>query len=109
MVHHHPVGVVAAITPWNYPVSMITRKAAPALAAGCPFVLKPAEATPLCAVETFRIFEQAGLPPGMVNLVTATDPAPVAEVFLTDKRVRKLTFTGSTEVGKMIARRAADR
>ncbi len=108
MVHHHPVGVVAAITPWNYPVSMITRKAAPALAAGCPFVLKPSEATPLCAVETFRIFEQAGLPPGVVNLVTANDPAPVAEVFLTDKRVRKLTFTGSTEVGKMIARRAAD-
>ena len=107
-VAHQPVGVVAAITPWNYPVSMITRKAAPALAAGCTFVLKPAEATPLCAVETFKIFEQAGFPPGVVNLVTAEDPAPIGEVFLTDPRVRKLTFTGSTEVGKMIASRAAD-
>lgn len=107
-VQHQPVGVVAAITPWNYPVSMITRKAAPALAAGCTFILKPAEATPLCAVETFKIFEQAGFPPGVVNLVTARDPAPVGEVFLTDPRVRKLTFTGSTEVGKMLASRAAD-
>lgn len=108
LVHHQPVGVAAAITPWNYPVSMITRKAAPALAAGCTFVLKPAEATPLCAVETFKIFEQAGLPPGVVNLVTAEDPVPVGEVFITDPRVRKITFTGSTEVGKMIASRAAD-
>jgi succinate-semialdehyde dehydrogenase/glutarate-semialdehyde dehydrogenase len=108
LVHHQPVGVAAAITPWNYPVSMITRKAAPALAAGCTFVLKPAEATPLCAVETFKIFEQAGLPPGVVNLVTAEDPVPVGEVFITDPRIRKITFTGSTEVGKMIAGRAAD-
>jgi len=108
LVLHQPVGVAAAITPWNYPVSMITRKAAPALAAGCTFVLKPAEATPLCAVETFKIFEQAGLPPGVVNLVTAEDPVPVGEVFITDPRVRKITFTGSTEVGKMIAGRAAD-
>jgi succinate-semialdehyde dehydrogenase/glutarate-semialdehyde dehydrogenase len=108
LVHHPPVGVVAAITPWNYPISMITRKAAPALAAGCTFVLKPAEATPLCAVETYRIFEQAGFPAGVVNLVTCLDPGPVGEVFLADRRVRKITFTGSTEVGKMIARRAAD-
>jgi succinate-semialdehyde dehydrogenase/glutarate-semialdehyde dehydrogenase len=107
-VHHQPVGVVAAITPWNYPISMITRKAAPALAAGCTFVLKPAEATPLCAVEMFKIFEKAGLPPGVVNLVTANGPGPVGEVFLTDPRVGKITFTGSTEVGKMIARKAAD-
>jgi succinate-semialdehyde dehydrogenase/glutarate-semialdehyde dehydrogenase len=107
-VQHQPVGVVAAITPWNYPVSMITRKAAPALAAGCTFILKPAEATPMCAVETFKIFEKAGFPPGVVNLVTALDPAPIGEVFLTDPRVRKLTFTGSTEIGKMIASRAAD-
>jgi succinate-semialdehyde dehydrogenase/glutarate-semialdehyde dehydrogenase len=108
LVHHQPVGVVAAITPWNYPVSMITRKAAPALAAGCTFVLKPAEATPLCAVETFKIFERAGFPAGVVNLVTALDPEPVGGVFLTDQRVRKITFTGSTEVGKMIACRAAE-
>lgn len=107
-VQYQPVGVVAAITPWNYPVSMITRKAAPALAAGCTFVLKPAEATPLCAVEMFKIFEEAGLPAGVVNLVTARDPAPVGEAFLSNPQVRKLTFTGSTAVGKMIARRAAD-
>ncbi len=108
LVHYQPVGVVAAITPWNYPISMITRKAAPALAAGCTFVLKPAEATPLCAIETYKLFAKAGLPAGVVNLVTARDPSPVGEVFLTDPRVRKITFTGSTEVGKMIARKAAD-
>ena len=109
LVLHQPVGVVGAVTPWNYPVSMITRKVAPAAAAGCTIVVKPAEATPLCAVEVFKIFEKAGWPDGVVNLVTANDPAPVGEVFLTDPRVRKLTFTGSTEVGKMIAGRAAGR
>ena len=70
IVLHQPVGVAAAITPWNYPISMITRKVAPALAAGCTMVLKPAEQTPLCAVETFRVFDDAGFPPGVVNLVT---------------------------------------
>lgn len=107
MVLRQPVGVVGAITPWNYPVSMLTRKLAPALAAGCTVVLKPAEATPLCAIETFKVLEEAGLPPGVINLVTAKDPAPVGEVFLTDRRIRKLTFTGSTAVGKMIAEGAA--
>jgi succinate-semialdehyde dehydrogenase/glutarate-semialdehyde dehydrogenase len=87
---------------------MITRKVAPAIAAGCTVVLKPAEATPLCAVETFKAFEEAGLPGGVVNLVTAKDPAPVGEIFLKDERVRKLTFTGSTAVGKMLARGAAE-
>ncbi|MEM7294008.1 MAG: aldehyde dehydrogenase family protein, partial [Pseudomonadota bacterium] len=71
IVHHQPVGVVAAVTPWNYPISMLTRKIAPALAAGCTVVLKPAEATPLCAIAVFEIFEAAGIPPGVVNLVTA--------------------------------------
>ncbi len=108
ILHYDPVGIVGAITPWNYPVSMITRKAAPAIAAGCTVVVKPAEATPLCAVETFKCFEAAGLPAGVVNLVTAKDPAPVGEVFLKDSRVRKLTFTGSTAVGKMLARGAAE-
>ena len=108
IVLHQPVGVVGAITPWNYPVSMITRKVAPALAAGCTIVLKPAEATPLCAVEIFKLFEQAGIPGGVGNLVTALDPAPVGEEFLTNPRVRKLTFTGSTAVGKLLAKRAAD-
>lgn len=107
MVLHQPVGVVGAITPWNYPISMITRKVAPALAAGCTIVLKPAEATPLCAVEVFKIFERAKIPPGVVNLVTAKDPAPVGSTLLEAPRVRKLTFTGSTAVGKYIAREAA--
>ncbi|MGW0590587.1 NAD-dependent succinate-semialdehyde dehydrogenase [Streptosporangium sp. NPDC002607] len=108
LVMRQPVGVVGAITPWNYPISMITRKVAPALAAGCTIVLKPAEQTPLCAIEVFRILDEIGLPAGVANLVTADDPAPVGEVFLTDRSVRKLTFTGSTEVGKLLARRAAD-
>jgi succinate-semialdehyde dehydrogenase/glutarate-semialdehyde dehydrogenase len=108
MVLRQPVGVVGAITPWNYPVSMLTRKLAPALAAGCTAVLKPAEATPLCAIETFKVFEEAGVPAGVLNLVTAKDPAPIGEVFLKDRRVRKLTFTGSTKVGKMIAGAAAE-
>ncbi|MCG6911481.1 MAG: NAD-dependent succinate-semialdehyde dehydrogenase [Deltaproteobacteria bacterium] len=108
MVLHQPVGVVGAITPWNYPISMITRKVAPALAAGCTIVLKPAEATPICAVETFKILEKAGIPPGVANLVTALDPSPVGQEFLSNPLVRKLTFTGSTGVGKLLARGAAE-
>lgn len=107
MVLHQPVGVVAAVTPWNYPISMITRKVGPALAAGCTVVLKPAEATPLCAVAMFEIFEAAGIPPGVVNMVTAADPKPVGEVFTSHPSVRKLTFTGSTNVGKMLAGQAS--
>ncbi len=107
LVMHQPVGVVAAVTPWNYPVSMITRKAAPALAAGCTVVLKPAEATPLCAIETFKILEEAGVPKGVINLVTAKDPAPIGEEFVENPKVAKLTFTGSTAVGKMLAGKAA--
>jgi len=103
MVLRQPVGIVAAITPWNYPVSMLTRKLAPALAAGCTMVLKPAEATPLCAIETFKILQEAGMPDGVLNLVTGLDPKPIGDVFITDPRVRKITFTGSTEVGKMLA------
>lgn len=102
-----PVGVVAAITPWNYPISMLTRKMGPALAAGCTMVLKPAEATPLCASAVFEILAEAGVPDGVMNLVTAKDPAPIGEVFTSDRRVKKLTFTGSTAVGKMLAGRAA--
>jgi succinate-semialdehyde dehydrogenase/glutarate-semialdehyde dehydrogenase len=105
-VLQQPVGVCAAITPWNYPISMITRKIAPALAAGCTSVLKPAEQTPLCAVETFRVFADAGVPAGVVNLVTCSDPEPVADEILADPAVRKISFTGSTEIGKMIAARA---
>lgn len=107
LVQHMPVGVVAAVTPWNYPVSMITRKVAPAIAAGCTIVLKPAEATPLCAIAIFKILEEVGIPAGVVNLVTTHDPAPVGEEFCTNPIVRKLTFTGSTAVGKKLAQDAA--
>ncbi len=108
MVLHQPVGVVAAVTPWNYPVSMITRKVAPALAAGCTIVLKPAEATPLCAIEIFKILAEAEIPAGVANLVTAADPKPIGAEFVTNPAVRKITFTGSTGVGKMLAQGAAE-
>jgi len=98
-----PVGVVAAVTPWNYPMSMLTRKMAPALAAGCTIVLKPAEATPLNAKAIFEVFHDAGVPAGVINMVTAQNPAPIGEVFTSDPRVNKLTFTGSTAVGRTLA------
>jgi len=107
LVQKQAVGVVAAVTPWNYPISMLTRKLGPALAAGCTVVLKPAESTPLCAIAVFKILEKAGFPPGVVNLVTASDPKPIGEVFCTHPAVRKLTFTGSTAVGKHLAQACA--
>ncbi len=107
LVRYQAVGVVAAITPWNYPISMITRKVAPALAAGCTVVLKPAEATPLCAIAVFKILQEAGVPDGVVNLVTAQDPKPIGEEFCTNPLVKKLTFTGSTPVGKKLAQDCA--
>jgi succinate-semialdehyde dehydrogenase/glutarate-semialdehyde dehydrogenase len=107
LVLRQPVGVVAGITPWNYPISMLTRKISPALAAGCTFVLKPAEQTPLCAVEVFKLFEEAGIPAGVVNLVTTSRPEVVGSEMVENPKVRKITFTGSTEVGKSIAANAA--
>jgi succinate-semialdehyde dehydrogenase / glutarate-semialdehyde dehydrogenase len=107
MVQHQAVGVVGAITPWNYPTSMLTRKLGPALAAGCTVVLKPAEQTPLCAVEIIKILHEAGVPAGVVNLVTTNTPSVVGDEFMTNPVVRKLAFTGSTEVGKMLAAGAA--
>ncbi len=107
MVIHQPIGVVGAITPWNYPSSMITRKLAPALAAGCTFVVKPAEQTPLSAIEVFKILDEVGVPAGVANLITTTNPQPVGEAFAADPRVKKLTFTGSTDVGKRLASAAA--
>ncbi len=107
LVLRQPVGVVAMVTPWNYPISMLTRKMGPALAAGCTLVLKPAEATPLCARAVFEIFDEVGLPAGVANLVTANDPKPIGEVFTSDPRVRKLAFTGSTAVGRHLAGAAA--
>lgn len=110
MVTKEPVGVVAAITPWNFPLAMIARKIAPALAAGCTVVAKPAEDTPLTALALVRLAEEAGLPPGVLNIVTSSR-AQVGEVvgaWLLDSRVRKITFTGSTAVGKHLARESAD-
>ena len=107
LVMHQPVGVVGAVTPWNYPISMLTRKIAPALAAGCTVVLKPAKQTPLCAIEVFRILHEVGVPAGVVNLVTAGQARIVGDEFLRNPLVRKLTFTGSTEVGKQLAQGAA--
>ncbi len=107
MVMRQPVGVCAAITPWNYPISMLMRKIGPALAAGCTVVLKPAEQTPLCAQAVFKIFHDAGVPAGVVNLVNSSEPDAIGSAWLGDPRVRKLTFTGSTEVGKLLASKAA--
>ena len=105
-----PVGVVAAITPWNFPAAMIARKIAPALAVGCTVVCKPAEDTPLTSLALVRLAQEAGVPPGVLNIVTASrEHTPeVVDVWLDDARVRKITFTGSTPVGKHLARRSAD-
>ena len=105
-----PVGVVAAITPWNFPAAMIARKIAPALAVGCTVVCKPAEDTPLTSLALVLLAHEAGVPPGVLNIVTASrEKTPeVVDVWLDDPRVRKITFTGSTPVGKHLARRSAD-
>ena len=105
-VRRRPRGVVACITPWNFPSSMITRKLAPAIAAGNTAVLKPAEQTPLSAVLLFEIFDEAGFPPGVVNLVCG-EPAAIGEVFTQTPEVRQLSFTGSMAVGRMLAQRCA--
>ena len=107
LVLREPVGVVAAITPWNFPLAMITRKCAPALAAGCTVVIKPAEATPLTALALVRLAQEAGFPEGVINIVTAAHPAAVGEVLTTDPRVRKISFTGSTAVGKRLLAQCA--
>jgi succinate-semialdehyde dehydrogenase/glutarate-semialdehyde dehydrogenase len=103
-VLRQPVGVAVAITPWNFPVAMIARKLAPALAAGCTIVVKPAEQTPLSAVALFEAIDRSDLPAGVANLVTCADPEAIAPALLEDRRVRKITFTGSTEVGKVLVR-----
>ena len=103
-----PIGVVAAIAPWNFPIAMITRKVAPALASGCTIVVKPAAETPLCALALAKLGMDAGLPPGVLNIVTTTDAPAVGKVFCDDGRVRKLSFTGSTEVGKILYRQCAN-
>jgi succinate-semialdehyde dehydrogenase / glutarate-semialdehyde dehydrogenase len=107
LTYRQPVGVVAAITPWNFPYSMITRKIAPALAAGCTVVLRPSSATPLVAIEIIRAFHDAGFPAGVVNIVTSKSATSVSKVFAESDIVKKITFTGSTEVGKQLMAQAA--
>jgi succinate-semialdehyde dehydrogenase / glutarate-semialdehyde dehydrogenase len=101
VVQKHPVGVVAAITPWNFPLTMVVRKCAPALAAGCTIVVKPAEDTPISALAAAKLAEMAGFPAGVFNVVTG-QPMPIGEALTGDPRVRMLSFTGSTEVGKRL-------
>ncbi|OKP01076.1 NAD-dependent succinate-semialdehyde dehydrogenase [Xenorhabdus eapokensis] len=103
-----PIGVVAAITPWNFPNAMITRKVAPALAAGCTVVLKPAAETPLSALALVVLAEQAGIPAGVLNIVTGMDAKAIGEVLTSSSIVRKLSFTGSTRVGKLLMAQSAD-
>ena len=108
LVLRQPVGVTAAITPWNFPAAMLARKLAPALAAGCTSVVKPASATPLTALEVGRVLEESGVPGGVVNIVTSRRTRDVSDTLFHDPRVRKLSFTGSTEVGKELIRASAD-
>ncbi|MER6523873.1 NAD-dependent succinate-semialdehyde dehydrogenase [Streptomyces sp. NPDC001508] len=108
MVQHQPIGVCLLVTPWNFPAAMATRKIAPALAAGCTTVLKPATATPLTAYAIAEILVEAGVPAGVVNVVTTSSTSTVINQLLHDPRVRKLSFTGSTEVGRLLLRQAAD-
>ncbi|MDR0479219.1 MAG: NAD-dependent succinate-semialdehyde dehydrogenase [Burkholderiaceae bacterium] len=102
-----PIGVCAAITPWNFPLAMITRKVAPALAAGCPVVIKPAELTPLTALAAAELALRAGLPAGVMNVITSTDAAGVGKVLCESDVVRHLSFTGSTEVGRILMTQCA--
>jgi succinate-semialdehyde dehydrogenase/glutarate-semialdehyde dehydrogenase len=108
VVEHQPVGVSVLVTPWNFPAAMATRKIGPALAAGCTVILKPASLTPLTALAVAGILRQAGVPDGVVNVLPTTKSGPVVGAMLADPRVRKLSFTGSTEVGRTLLRTAAD-
>lgn len=107
LVLKQPVGVVAAITPWNFPAAMITRKVAPALAAGCTVVVKPSEFTPLTAYKLAELAHEAGFPAGVLNVITG-HVQEIGETWMADERVRKVSFTGSTRVGKLLMRQAAD-
>jgi succinate-semialdehyde dehydrogenase/glutarate-semialdehyde dehydrogenase len=102
-----PIGVCAAVTPWNFPLAMLARKAAPALAAGCAMIAKPAEETPLAAIAFERTLQACGLPDGVMRVVIG-DPGTIVSTWLADPRVRKLTFTGSTETGRLLLHQAAD-
>jgi len=108
IVSQHPVGPCYLITPWNFPLAMATRKAAPALAAGCTVVIKPPELTPLTTLYFVKILQEAGLPPGVVNVVTTSTSGEVSAPIIADPRLRKLSFTGSTEVGRKLLQQAAE-
>lgn len=107
IVDHEPIGIAVLITPWNFPAAMATRKIGPALAAGCTVILKPASETPLTAYAMARLGEEAGVPAGVVNVLTTTNPGAVTNAMLADPRVRKLSFTGSTGVGRTLLGEAA--
>src|ERR1700727_754924 len=104
---HQPIGVSLLVTPWNFPAAMATRKIGPALAAGCSVVLKPAEDTPLTALALAALLTEAGVPEGVVNVVNTSSPGPVVAAMMNDPRVRKMSFTGSTEVGRILLGQAA--
>ncbi len=108
LVIKQPIGVVCAITPWNFPTAMITRKAAPALAAGCPIIIKPAPDTPLSALALAELADRAGLPAGIFNVITSNQAAEVGQEMTANPLVRKISFTGSTAVGKILMRQSAD-
>lgn len=108
-VARKPVGPCYLVTPWNFPLAMITRKVGPALAAGCTVVLKPADLTPLTALLVVDLLAEAGVPPGVVNLITTTQPGPISTALLGDPRLRKLSFTGSTAVGRILLAQASER
>lgn len=108
LVIKQPIGVVAAITPWNFPIAMITRKCAPALAAGCPVVIKPASETPLSALALAELADQAGIPKGVLNVVVGTNASEIGTALTDSPIVRKLSFTGSTSIGKILTRNCAD-
>jgi succinate-semialdehyde dehydrogenase/glutarate-semialdehyde dehydrogenase len=108
LVQHTPIGVSLLITPWNFPAAMATRKIAPALAAGCTTILKPASESPLTALMMMELFEQAGVPAGVVNTLPSRRSSVISNAILSDKRTRKLSFTGSTEVGRLLLSKAAE-
>ncbi|MCS8129956.1 NAD-dependent succinate-semialdehyde dehydrogenase [Pseudomonas aeruginosa] len=108
IVQYEPIGIALLVTPWNFPAAMATRKIAPALAAGCTCILKPATETPLTAYLVAQILAEAGVPDGVVNVITTRTSGKVCSQILDDDRVRKLSFTGSTEVGRVLLRKAAD-
>jgi succinate-semialdehyde dehydrogenase/glutarate-semialdehyde dehydrogenase len=108
LVHHKPAGIAVLVTPWNFPAAMATRKIGPALAAGCPVVLKPASETPLTMLALMPVMEEAGVPAGVINVIPSRRSGPVVSAMLHDPRVRVVSFTGSTEVGRKLLHEAAD-